>query len=409
MNASLAYLSTQHSHLVHLGAADDDDDGLDVDEMVVGARLDAAGEHALLMGAHLGAAVDGMAWHGHWGAVSGADEGGVDEGEGGEYGGECSEGWQEEEMGWVECTGSAAGDASSLCERYSGPLTHAALAAAGVITSTAAAAAAASPSGAPSSFHSSPNRAAPLSASSHGSTPAAISPACLSPRVHPSAHSPCRSSPHSSPSATLPRVPCSLSHGPCDSSAGSGAGEGRRRSMLGMSRSMGVATLSHALSSLTHSHAAALSSGSVSGSPAAARPASRLMLSSGPTPDTQHTYGNGSTSLGSGTGASRGMGAEVEDTGVEGDMGLDIDILLSDLRSRQLRSSSGPLAPRMSGPLRSVTHPAAGMAAAAAAAVASVGERGGEDRGAQLCDVGVDAWRSAAEADSGDHSLAACS
>ncbi|CAI5499576.1 unnamed protein product [Closterium sp. Naga37s-1] len=389
MNASLAYLSVQHSHLVHLGAADDDDDGLDVDEMVVGARLDAAGEGALLMGAHMAAAVDGMAWHGHWGDV--------DEVERGEFGGECSEGWQEEEMGWVECS-------------YSGPLTHAALAAAGVITSTAAA----SPSGAPSSFHSIPNRAAPPpSVSSHASTPAAMSPACLSPRAHPSAHSPCRSSPHGSPSATVPRVPCSLSHGPCDSSAGSGAGEGRRRSMLGMSRSMGVATLAHALSSLTH--AAAVSSGSVSGSPAAARPASRLMLSSGPTPDAQHTYSNGSTSLGSGTGTGtgrgRGVGAEVEDVegDMEGDMGLDIDILLSDLRSRQLRSASGPLAPRMSGPLRSVTHPAAGMAVAAAAAVASVGERGGEDRSAQLCDVGVDAWRGAAEADSGDHSLAACS
>ncbi|CAI5502310.1 unnamed protein product, partial [Closterium sp. Naga37s-1] len=370
MNASLAYLSVQHSHLVHLGAADDDDDGLDVDEMVVGARLDAAAER-------------------------------------GEFGGECSEGWQEEEMGWVECMGSAAGDASSVYDRYSGPLTHAALAAAGVITSTAAAAAAL-PSGAPSSFHSSPNRAAPPSVSSHTSTPAAMSPACLSPHAHPSAHSPCRSTSHGSPSASLPRVPCSLSHGSCDSSAGSGASEGRRRSMLGMSRSMGVATLSHALSSLTH--AAAVSSGSISGSPAAARPASRLMLSSGPTPDAQHTCGNGSTSLGSGAGtgagagAGRGMGAEAE---TEGDMGLDIDILLSDLRSRQMRSTSGPLAPRMAGPLRSVTHPAAGMAAAAAAAVASVGEIGGEDRSAPLCDVGVDAWRSAAEADSGDHSLAA--
>ncbi|CAI7883972.1 unnamed protein product [Closterium sp. NIES-53] len=404
MNASLAYLSVQHSHLVHLGAADDDDDGLDVDEMVVGARLDAAGERALLMGAHMAAAVDGMPWHGHWGAVDGVGEGDVDEAERGEFGGECSEGWQEEEMGWVECMGSAAGDASSVYDHYSGPLTHAALAAAGVITSTAAAAA--SPSGAPSSFHSSPNRAAPPSVSSHASTPAAMSPACLSPRAHPSAHSPCRSTSHGSPSASLLRVPCSLSHGSCDSSAGSGASEGRRRSMLGMSRSMGVATLSHALSSLTH--AAAVSSGSISGSPAAARPASRLMLSSGPTPDTQHTCGNGSTSLGSGagTGVGRGMGAEAE---TEGDMGLDIDILLSDLRSRQMRTTSGPLAPRMSGPLRSVTHPAAGMAAAAAAAVASVGEIGGEDRSAPLFDVGVDAWRSAAEADSGDHSLAACS
>ncbi|GJP82424.1 hypothetical protein CLOP_g12685, partial [Closterium sp. NIES-67] len=431
MNASLAYLSTRHSQLVHLGGADDDDgdlgEGLDVDEMVAGARLDAGGEAALLMGA--------VGWQGEWGAAGHAGDGEMDAGDRWGCGGECSEGWRESEMGWVECMGSAAGDAPSH-DRFSGPLSHEVAPALGENASTSVAAAGAgalpSPSCATFSIHGSPSKAAPHSASSHGSTPTGLSPACLSPPCDLSSrHSPCRSSPHASPSAALPRVPCSLSHG-CDTAAtgggggsggGSGASEGRRRSMLGMSRSMGMATLSHALSSLSHA-ASAVSGGSASGSPAAPRTASRLMMSSGPSADAHLAYG--STSMGSGTGTGRGadmddppllgmreplrgagaVAAAVVGGDMEGDMGLDIDILLSDLRSRQMRSASGPLVPPRACPSPPDAHPAASMAAAAAVAVARV-EGGGGDRSGLLCDVAVEGWRCAAESDSGDCSLAA--